>query len=703
MNDLEPFAHFELYEGEDHVPLLLLNEKQSSGSDTALLATDTRVPGRLLGRHAVYEDIGAHEYIVESIKNGYKLEFDEIPPQSFTRNNRSARVKPDFVWEELLRLEKLGCISRSREKPHIVLPLSCVYSNKWRLVVDASRTLNPFCTKRKIKLEDLSHVGHTIRPGDYMVCNDLDSGYWHVPIHAEHKKFLGSHFVKEDGETIYWVWNVLCLGLRDAAYIFTKLLAPLFAQLRSEGWRGLVYIDDVWTLGSTFEDCIFWERRMKELLHEAGWVFKPSKRSGPPSRICKFLGLVINSSDLTFNIPEDKIRKIVSKAVEIKFLNFVKVRKLASFVGLLQSVRLATGPIVSIFTRSLYRSIKEARSWESFVKLDAEASFETQWWIENIRSVSTYKISRDEIFHSIQSSVEMASDASGVGHFVYKLDDHSVLCTRAFTEWEKSCSSTHRELLAFCDLWDNFENCVKFRNSIITHYTDSKAMVFIIGGGSRNPQLQRMIRKTILNLRSHNIRIDPVWISRESEIITYADAGSRDFHSDDIEVDYETFQEAQQRFGRFEIDCFASNRNAKCEYFFSKLDSPSTSGINFFSQTLKKDVNYWIFPPVRDLCRAIWHLKNQECSGVLLLPVWPRSSFFSFFFPDGNHLADWVIDVMWTRPFFICGPQVESKAFRGRKSFDTIIIKVDFNTNVDFYKPVLSKKYCRSGGCDKCT
>ena len=99
--------------------------------------------------------------------------------------------------------------------------------------------------------------------------------------------------------------------------------------------------------------------------------------------------------------------------------------------------------------------------------------------VENIRSVSKFKISRDEIFHSIQSSVEMASDASGVGHFVYKLNDQSVLCSRAFTEWERSFSSTHRELLAFCDLWNNQENCVKFR----THYTDSKAMVFIIGGG----------------------------------------------------------------------------------------------------------------------------------------------------------------------------------------------------------------------------
>ena len=68
------------------------------------------------------------------------------------------------------------------KKPTVVLLLSCVFSNKWRLVVDASRTLNQYCTKRKMKLEDLSHVSFTVRQGDFCVVNDLDSGYWHVPV-----------------------------------------------------------------------------------------------------------------------------------------------------------------------------------------------------------------------------------------------------------------------------------------------------------------------------------------------------------------------------------------------------------------------------------------------------------------------------------------------------------------------------------------
>ena len=119
---------------------------------------------------------------MDTVRDGYKLVFDSLPLPSFTKNNKSAILNKVFMWEELLRLESLGCISRVQEQPKVVLPLSVVYSKKPKLVVDASRGLNPHCTKRGIDLEDLGHVQHTVKQGDFMMVNDLDSGYWHVPI-----------------------------------------------------------------------------------------------------------------------------------------------------------------------------------------------------------------------------------------------------------------------------------------------------------------------------------------------------------------------------------------------------------------------------------------------------------------------------------------------------------------------------------------
>ena len=54
-----------------------------------------------------------------------------------------------------------------------------MFSNKWRLVVDC-RLLNPYVTKRKIKLEDLCCVHSMVSRGAYMSTDNLEKGYWQV-------------------------------------------------------------------------------------------------------------------------------------------------------------------------------------------------------------------------------------------------------------------------------------------------------------------------------------------------------------------------------------------------------------------------------------------------------------------------------------------------------------------------------------------
>ena len=104
----------------------------------------------------------------------------------------------------------------------------------------------------------------------------------------------------ESGRIHYWVWKVLVLGLRDAAHVYTRINRPIMAALRQEGVRGIIYIDDVLTAGETKEECLEAEAKVYKLFKACGWVFKPSKRSGDPSQVCRFLGLDIDTRDFTF-------------------------------------------------------------------------------------------------------------------------------------------------------------------------------------------------------------------------------------------------------------------------------------------------------------------------------------------------------------------------------------------------------------------
>ena len=75
---------------------------------------------------------------------------------------------------ELRRLEDLQCIVREPVQPMFVLPLSRVFSNKWRLLLDAFRGQNPYCRRRGIKLDHLNHIKNILKQDNWMTANYLN-------------------------------------------------------------------------------------------------------------------------------------------------------------------------------------------------------------------------------------------------------------------------------------------------------------------------------------------------------------------------------------------------------------------------------------------------------------------------------------------------------------------------------------------------
>ena len=173
--------------------------------------------------------------VTRSLTTGYEIQFTQVPTKMlFAKNDKSCFDNLAFAREELQRQVKCGILSEVSFRPHIMNPILCVFTNKWRLVVDC-RLLNPYVAKRKIKLEDLSCVPAMVSKGDYMSSDILEKGYWQVKLNPNHKKFIG---VSLDGK--YYIANVLILGICDAVFAFTKLVCPTVRYLRSCGVNVLV-------------------------------------------------------------------------------------------------------------------------------------------------------------------------------------------------------------------------------------------------------------------------------------------------------------------------------------------------------------------------------------------------------------------------------------------------------------------------------
>ena len=473
------------------------------------LTTDIRVPGRI-GNPEFFnfwkDELKASPFILSTISEGYKFPFKSIPQGGICVNNKSMLQNNDFAIAELLRLESLGCISRVSTQPFLCLPLSVVFSKKLRLVVDASRHLNPYLEDRKIKLEDLEVREQIFLKGDFQTKIDLDSGYWHVPLFHGHKKFVGCHFVQKDGSILYWIWNVLFLGIKDAVYIFSKLLVPHKTYLRSLGIRNTIYIDDQSVIAQSYELCKAHTQITLDTFAKAGWVVNVKKSNDPPAQQMEFLGLLINSIDMKYYVPESKKESICDLICKILNSKKVHIKTLAKLCGKLQFCFKAFGPVVKLLTRSSYYLISRASSWQSMLIISDAAKRELEYILNNFELLNGHPIRASLSASPIH--FKFASDASEIGNCVYEIscDGNTVLHKRLFHIDESKSSSTRRELLAFHDFYLS-ELAQKYADSNIIHYTDNKNCEIILSVGSRNVTLQPLVLDIFISWRKRNIKV----------------------------------------------------------------------------------------------------------------------------------------------------------------------------------------------------
>ena len=96
-----------------------------------------------------------------------------------------------FVKSAINHLIINSCVTEVFETPVIInlLSISIQKSGKKHLILDLSY-VNQFLYKCTFHCEDLSLVKEILNPGDFMFTFDLKSGFHHVEIFPEHRKYL---------------------------------------------------------------------------------------------------------------------------------------------------------------------------------------------------------------------------------------------------------------------------------------------------------------------------------------------------------------------------------------------------------------------------------------------------------------------------------------------------------------------------------
>ena len=170
------------------------------------------------------------------------------------------------------------------------------------------------------------------------------------------------------------------------------ILRPLVKYWRSNGIKAIVYLDDGWTC-DTFENCQRIARVMQNDLFDAGFLVNQEKSQWGPTQILDWLGFTWNLRDGIIDIPKHKLENLREKVLNIRSKRVVTIRRLASVVGSIISLRFAYGPVCQFFTRQMSMLITQKLYWDQPIQLNVLAHAELEFLFLSIFSLPPRVIS----------------------------------------------------------------------------------------------------------------------------------------------------------------------------------------------------------------------------------------------------------------------------------------------------------------------
>ena len=522
--------------------------------------------------------------------------------------------------------------------------------------------------------------------------------YQQVQLNPNVRKYQGFSIPQENGEIRHYVFTVLMFGISIAVYVVTKLLRPVRNFFRSLNIRYNVYIDDSQLCAETAALAESQTQFCITVFKCLGWDINYKKSQLTAQQQIVYLGFLIDSTKMMYFYPERKIVEIKTLFAEI----FDKVSKrqpihlklLAKLLGKLCAMRISHGKIVIVFTRKCQHILGKQvylNGWESYCKLDEHAVRELTFLHEHIDIHNGQKMFRPQraikilsasycVEHISDDYNTFVSDSSQLQSFVYNVDESfSVVNEFIFTPYETNLSSSHRELLSIIKTLEKDFEWFEKHPGLIYWLTDSKNVHNFLNRGSRKPEIQRDVVTIKILEKKFNILIVPIWSPRTDVNIQLADVGSKmNQNSDEWSIDQNSYKFIESQFSIcFTLDCFATEKNSKCNFYFSKIPQCNSKGINFFMQDLTSNHTYWMCPPVSLISRAIKYLLLFPCvKAVLYVPIWSGQPFWFDIF-DGIYFKEFIQDYLILSPFYSMSNDSTNTTFVGFKRFNGMAIFID--------------------------
>ena len=172
------------------------------------------------------------------------------------------------------------------------------------------------------------------------------------------------------------------------------------------------YLDDLLIIGKCKEGTERAFQLTKKQLESLGFVVNMEKSLCKETQRIEYLGFIIDSETMTFELPKAKMKEIKQECRKLLQVQQVTVRQIAHIIGVLAATRIAITP-APLHYRALQwlknRSLSLHHSYEWKVTLDQGSQQDLSWWIAHLGTNNGRSI------HQPVPHLEIESDASNGG------------------------------------------------------------------------------------------------------------------------------------------------------------------------------------------------------------------------------------------------------------------------------------------------
>ena len=557
------------------------------------------------------------------ISRGYTLQFASPPPRfnGIVETILSSQEHCLALQSELQELLGKNAISKVPEgeetqgfySRYFLVPKK---TGGVRPILDLS-LFNKSIMERRFHMLTIKQVLECVHQGDWFTSIDLKDAYFHVSIVSKHRRYLRFSF-----QGVQYQYNRLPFGYSLAPRTFSKCVETALEPLRRTGMRVLFYLDDLLLLARSREEAALQTKTLVCHLSSLGFTINWKKSSALPAQFVTYLGVELDSVSMRARLSQQRMEALTALLRRVTPPNVVTALSVMRLLGMMSAGHVVV-PLGLLHMRRLQR-------W--FIRLHVDPVRQRRRMVAVSPSVNA------DLLHwknprTLSSGVPLGRAASHI----------SVFTDASLSGWGGTClsqvvggqwpahMSLHINALELLTVWKVLQHFASLlRDQHILIRTDNKATAAYINrqGGVRSAQLLNIARRLLLWTHTHFLSVRAVYIP--GVLNTGADIMSRGGpRHGDWSLHPELVIQIWNRFGKAEVDLFASRGNAQCALWFSLSvrDNPPL-GVDALAHRPWPRTLLYAFPPGPLIPRFLDRVLEERLSAILVAPGRTGASWF---------------------------------------------------------------------------